>query len=245
MWAQTTIIVAGGTDPGTASNGTTQPGSLSAAIAEVNAGGGNGPPYTIQITGNVTLNGPPSPIFNSVTIVGNGNTTNDTAHLHDRRRRGDADDRPRKPADDQFDPRPAPAGGDQRADASSRAWASPGGAGGAGAGGGLGAGGALFVNQSADVTLTDVNFTGNQARGGNGGTGKVNLLGGGGGLGGNGGLYGPRGSGGGGIFGSATKSSPFGQPGGGGGLFGNGLSIAGGAIAAMVRTVPAICRFRA
>ena len=46
-----------------------------------------------------------------------------------------------------------------------------GGSGALGGGGGLGAGGALFINQSADVTLTDVSFVGNRAVGGNGGDG--------------------------------------------------------------------------
>ena len=59
-------------------------------------------------------------------------------------------------------------------------------------GGGLGAGGALFVNQSADVTLTNVSFANNRAVGGNSGDG---VAGGGGGLGGDGS------GGGGGIFG--------------------------------------------
>src|SRR5271156_3528816 len=69
--AQTVISVTDGTDPGTTSAGVTQSGTLSAAIAEVNAGGGGGPPYTIQINTNVTLTGPLSPILTSVTIVGN------------------------------------------------------------------------------------------------------------------------------------------------------------------------------
>ena len=41
--------------------------------------------------------------------------------------------------------------------------------GGSGSGGGMGAGGALFVNQSADVTLSNVSFANNTARGAAGG----------------------------------------------------------------------------
>lgn len=45
--------------------------------------------------------------------------------------------------------------------------------GGAGSGGGGGFGGALFVNQGATVTLNNVNFLSNNARGGQGGVGEV------------------------------------------------------------------------
>src|SRR5262249_51861012 len=44
--------------------------------------------------------------------------------------------------------------------------------GGNGAGGGMGAGGGLFVNKMASVTLTNVSFSGNYARGGSGGLGS-------------------------------------------------------------------------
>src|SRR3954462_9679443 len=159
VWAQTTITVAGGTDPGSASNGTTQPGSLSAAIAEVNAGGGNGPPYTIQITGNVTLNGPLSPIFNSVTIIGNGNTI--TAN-NTRIFMVGVDEATRTTAQGNPPTTDAILGQRQQVAISGltlQSGLAQGGAGGAGGGLGAGAGGALFVNQSADVTLNDVNFS--------------------------------------------------------------------------------------
>ena len=59
-------------DPGTNSAGTTgAPGTLSWALAQANAQAG---PHTINITVDVNLTGPLSPIFNSVTIEGNGHT---------------------------------------------------------------------------------------------------------------------------------------------------------------------------
>ena len=91
-----------------------------------------------------------------------------------------------------------------------------GGAGGNGSGGGgLGAGGAIFVNQSADVALTDVSFANDEAKGGNGGGGDI--IGGGGGLGGAGNLQ----DGGGGLYGDGGNDS-------GGGVFGNGGGLNGG-----------------
>jgi len=102
-----------------------------------------------------------------------------------------------------------------------------GGAGGSGdGGGGLGAGGALFVN-SGSVILSNLNFTGNSAVGGNGGgsggaTGDYD--GGGGGLGGAGGSGNGGGGGGGGGFAGTGGSAPAntGGGGGGGGFAGNG-----------------------
>jgi hypothetical protein len=44
--------------------------SLSNAIDTVNAGGGTGGPYTINITQSITLSSPLAPILNSVTING-------------------------------------------------------------------------------------------------------------------------------------------------------------------------------
>lgn len=86
-------------------------------------------------------------------------------------------------------------------------------------GGGMGAGGALFVGSSADVTLTDVSFSSNQARGGAGGTSTGGIgtatggsLSGSGSLGG----YGAGGFGGG---GNANASGGFG---GGGGAYRSG-----------------------
>jgi uncharacterized protein with beta-barrel porin domain len=77
-----------------------------------------------------------------------------------------------------------------------------GGAGGAsGGGGGLGAGGGLLVNQTAAVTLSNVNFIANSAIGGNGSPGGPFNGGGGGGLGGGGGGGQSAGGGGGGFDG--------------------------------------------
>src|SRR4029077_17843676 len=59
-------------DPGTQSDGTTGPvGTLSWALAQANAQAG---PHIINIQVDVALTGPLSPIFNSVTIEGNGHT---------------------------------------------------------------------------------------------------------------------------------------------------------------------------
>jgi len=88
----------------------------------------------------------------------------------------------------------------------------------------LGAGGALFVGESANVTIDRVTFGINRADGGNGGTGQsVNGGGGGGGLrgdgGSNGGFFGNNsgGGGGGGYSGNGGGNSMAGNGGGGGG----------------------------
>lgn len=99
-------------------------------------------------------------------------------------------------------------------------------------GGGLGAGGGLFVN-AGNLVLSNVNFSGNGAAGGNGGnTANVFGGGGGGGLGGNGGIgYKDSAGGGGGYLGAggnASTSVMFTQYYGGGGG-GGGLTGAGGA----------------
>ncbi|HZE46022.1 MAG TPA: hypothetical protein VE087_04025, partial [Xanthobacteraceae bacterium] len=212
--AQTVINVTVGTDPGTSSSGATTPGTLSAALATVNAGGGSGPPYTINVMTNVNLSGPVSPIFNSVTINGNGNTISGTGTT-----------RIFMVGVDSATQSSAAVAGSiiaQRQqvainDVTLAAGVARGGAGGPGGGGGMGAGGALFVNQSADVRLNGVSFANNGAVGGAGG-GNVTSggnIGGGGGLGGSGGLS-ANGGGGGGVFGNGGVS------GGGGGLFGNG-----------------------
>src|SRR5262245_45246714 len=205
-------------DLGTQSDGTTGAvGTLSWALAQANASPG---PHTINIHVDVALAGPLSPIFNSVTINGNDHTI--VAHLtrifmvgvdlgtmNDPRWAGSIiAERPQVAINDL-----TLANG-----------LSQGGNGVDGGGGGLGAGGALFVNQSADVTLTDVSFSGNQALGGGGGAGD------GGGLGGSGAFHG---GGGGGIFGNGGGGS--GVPGtggflpegggGGGGIFGNGAAV--------------------
>jgi hypothetical protein len=100
--------------------------------------------------------------------------------------------------------------------------------GGNGGGGGMGAGGAVFVDGAADVVLDSVDLVNNQAVGGNGsatlGSSPQNL-GGGGGLGGNGGKpSGDNRGGGGGIFGNGS----VGLGSAGGGLFGDGGSNSGG-----------------
>ncbi len=100
-----------------------------------------------------------------------------------------------------------------------------GGASGSGGGGGLGAGGGLFVNQNANVTITNVSFGNSAARGGAGGANNgTGASGGGGGLGGAGGAASASSGGGGGLFfaggGSAgtTTRGLFAGGGGGGGI---------------------------
>jgi hypothetical protein len=178
-----TFNVTNGIDPGTRSDGTTTAGTLSWALAQANTQAG---PHTINIQTDVSLTGPLSPIFNSVTINGNDHTINanhatrifmagvDLATKNDPRWAGSIIAvRPRVAINDLTLANGLAQGG-------------------TGSGGGLGAGGALFVNQSADVTLTNVSFQDNRAVGGSGGGD-----GGGGGLGGNGGGNGGEGSGGG------------------------------------------------
>jgi autotransporter-associated beta strand protein len=100
-----------------------------------------------------------------------------------------------------------------------------GGDGAGGGGGGAGLGGAIFVANlgglantgiasAANVTLNDVNFSGNQAVGGNGGVLTLGNAGGGGGMGGNGGL--------------ASTNAVFGFSYGGGGGGGLGIGANGG-----------------
>ena len=133
--------------------------SLSSAIDTVNAGGGSGAPYTINVTANITLSTPLSPIFNSVTINGNGlhhqTPTIRHAHLHGRRRsppwRTAATG-----AGSIIAERPQVAGINDLTLMNSLAQGGSGSSG--GDGGGMGAGGTLLVNQSADVTLTNVSF---------------------------------------------------------------------------------------
>jgi autotransporter-associated beta strand protein len=203
-------------DPGTNSAGTTGPaGTLSWALAQANASPG---PHTINITVDVALAGPLSPIFNSVTIEGNGHTIDaggttrifvvgvDLATMNDSRWAGSIiAERPQVAINDLTLANGLAQGGN----------------GVGGAGGGLGAGGALFVNPSADVTLTDVSFSGNRAVGGNGGGGGGIFGGGGGGLGGDGGALTNSFGGGGGIFGDGSAT-------GAGGIFGNGGVLGGG-----------------
>jgi hypothetical protein len=93
-----------------------------------------------------------------------------------------------------------------------------GGAGGTGAGGGAGLGGGLFI-AGADVTLNEVTFSDDTARGGAGGAGMGS--GGGGGMGGAGGNQGSGGGGGGGVGSGAA---------GGAGSEDNGSAGAGGII---------------
>jgi hypothetical protein len=155
-----TFNVTVGSDPGTQSDGTTgASGTLSWALAQANAQEG---PHVINITVDVDLSGPLSPIFNSVTINGNGHTIDaggvtrifmvgvDEATMNDARWE-----------DSIIAERPQVAINDLTL---ANGLAQGGGA--SGGGGGLGAGGALFVNQSADVTLTNVSFDDNRAVGG-------------------------------------------------------------------------------
>lgn len=84
---------------------------------------------------------------------------------------------------------------------------------GGGGGGGLGAGGAVFVNETANVTLRNVSLQNNSANGGNGGDsvgggGLFDSGGGGGGFGGTGGRGGFEGGGGGGGFAGNGGSAP-------------------------------------
>jgi hypothetical protein len=171
----------------------------------------------IDILTNVSLSGPLSPIFNSVTINGNGHTID--AHGNTRILMVGVDTATRESA--------AVANSiiahTQNVAINDLTLKDGLAQGGTGDAGGMGAGGALFVNQSANVTLTDVTFSQDHAIGGDG---DLNL-GGGGGLGGNGGTS--TAGGGGGIFGNGGDG--FGA--GGGGIFGNGgngvsLSIGGG-----------------
>jgi uncharacterized protein with beta-barrel porin domain len=203
-----------------ADDGSGQTGTLSAALAYADA---HASAVTINVTTNVTLSGPLSPIFNSVTINGNGNTISggnsqrifiigvDTATQNSVAVQGSI-----------IATRPQVAINNVTLSGG----LAQGGGGGFGAGGGLGAGGALFVNQSADVVLSGVSFSANRAAGGGGGTGAG---GGGGGLGGSastvgvggggGGLFGVGGGGGGGVFGAGGN---LGISDGGGGYSGNG-----------------------
>lgn len=221
-WAQCTPCnVTVGADSGTASSGATGgAGTLSAAIAMLNAS--NAPNQVINIQTNVTLSGPLSPILNSVTINGNGNTIS-----------GGNSQRIFFVGVDSATQNSAAVNGSVVAQTQNVSinnvtlanGLTQGGAGGSGGGGGLGAGGALFVNQSANVTLSSVSFSNNGATGG---TGTVYPGGygggGGGGLGGAGGASnssGGNGGGGGGLFGAGGGGSGNGGAG-GGGIFGNG-----------------------
>src|SRR5262249_13655358 len=154
--AQTVINVTVASDPGTNSAGTTgAAGTLSAAIAQVNA---STPPrgFIISLQTHVTLSGPLSPLFNSVTINGNGNTIS-----------GNNSQRIFMVGVDTATQNSAAVAGSIIAQSPQVAinnvtlsnGLAQGGRGGIGAigggGGGMGAGGALFVNQSANVTLTN------------------------------------------------------------------------------------------
>ncbi len=94
-----------------------------------------------------------------------------------------------------------------------------------GGGGGMGAGGGIFINDTADVTLTDLTFDGCSANGGDGGDGNAFGLGvanggGGGGLGGDGADNDVIGGGGG---GGLYSNAAFQAPGTGGGAGGVGV----------------------
>lgn len=98
-------------------------------------------------------------------------------------------------------------------------------------GGGAGLGGGLFVNNLANVTITNVSFNNTQAQGGTAGTGATTNLGagggGGGGMGGNGGIPGSgpatrTGGGGGGVLAGANGGNGTASGGGNGGGIGGG-----------------------
>lgn len=68
-----------GADPGTTAAGATGgAGTLSFAVAQINAMPASGGPYVINLTDDVTLSGPVSPILGSVTSNGNGHTNTAT-----------------------------------------------------------------------------------------------------------------------------------------------------------------------
>ncbi len=214
--AGNTCTVTIASDPGTSATGTTgAAGTLSYALAYANA---QSSPVTINIETSVTLSGALSPIFNSVTINGNGNTIS-----------GGGTERIFFIGVDHATQTSAAVAGSIVAQTQNVAISNltlanavaRGGAGGDGGGGGMGAGGALFVNQSANVTLTGVSFNNNSAVGG---AGVAGTSGGGGGLGGAGGATNPaglNGGGGGGLFGAGGGGLGNGNAG-GGGIFGTG-----------------------
>ena len=219
----TVINVTIANDPGTSPDGTTGgPGTLSYAIAQVNASNPDGGPYTINIQTNVNLSGEMSPILGSVTISGNGNTI--TANNFNRIFFVGTDT-----ASQQANPNSIIGARQQVTiqNVNLDDGVAQGGAGTGGGGGGLGAGGAVFVNQTADVTLNNVSLAGNQAVGGNAapiGNAFIVGGGGGGGLGGAGGSQGGTSAGGGGgLFGSGGNGNRGAlSGGGGGGVFGAG-----------------------
>lgn len=186
--------------------------SLVQAIDAANAADSRGTPHTITLSADIQLNGPLPPLFCNATIDGQGHALDGGGRnrllfvgVDAATQAGLAQQVPGSA----LAARIAVAIHDLTLSNGSAAGGTSAGQG----GGGLGAGGALFVNGAADVTLSNVAFTGNQAFGGPGGQGSVA---GGGGLGGRSGR-----GGGGGLFGIGGSS--------GAGLFGNGaLSYAGG-----------------
>ncbi len=186
--AQTVINVTIASDPGTNSAGAGPAGTLSAALAQINASPAPPGGFIINLQTDVTLNGPLSPIFNSVTINGNGHTIsgNSTTRIF---MVGVDLATQAKPLGDPPSTTSIIALRPQVTinNITLASGLAQGGAGGSGGGGGLGAGGALFVNQSADVRLRGVTFVANTARGGAGAAGSS---GGGGGIFGDGGTLG-------------------------------------------------------
>lgn len=186
--------------------------SLVQAIDAANAADSRATPHTIALTADIPLEGPLPPLFCNATIDGQGHTLDGGGRNRllfvgvDGATQADL---AQQMPDSALAARISLAIHDLTLSNGSAAGGTSAGQG----GGGMGAGGALFVNGAADVTLTNVAFTGNQAFGGPGGQGSVA---GGGGLGGRSGR-----GGGGGIFGIGGIS--------GAGLFGNGaLSYTGG-----------------
>jgi fibronectin-binding autotransporter adhesin len=114
--------------------------------------------------------------------------------------------------------------------ANTKAQGGAGGNGQRGAGGGAGLGGALFVASGANLTVSNVNLTGNNATGGQGGNAGGSGGGGGGGLGGAGGNGNATGNGGGGGVGFGANGGASGAAGANGIATGAASGGAGGGI---------------
>jgi autotransporter-associated beta strand protein len=179
-----------------------------AAIATINANPGLD--YVLNFTANVTMSAQVQPIITNgnVTVQGNGTTLD-----------GNAAYRPFFISSgnvrlENLSITNALAEGGRGAD------------GGGSGGGGLGVGAAVFVDSGGRLTVQNVNFQSNNAKGGNGGNGYGNGGGGGGGMGGGGGQGGfgatASGGGGGGLHGNGGSGGGAGGGGGGGGTLGSG-----------------------
>lgn len=167
------------------------------AIIDINEVGG-GEVHTITLTADITLTDVLTPIKANIEFDGADFTVS---------------------GDDQFQIFFVHTGEVTFSDMTLTNGASVGGDGGGRGGGGLGAGGALFVDETAIVSLSNVLFVDNTAQGGSGGTNLgLNVGGGGGGFHGDGGgIAGTEGGGGGGYNGDGGDGN-----GGGGGMEGHG-----------------------